>query len=85
MYVNHATSVMNAITRLDTQAKRNADAIDDVRERAISVVAGHGINVSGYGTEETITAVAKPSDPMIEVSAEGIGMKADAVFDCGTY
>lgn len=84
-YVNDATSVMDAITQLDTQAKANADAIDDVRDAAISVVAGNGINVSGDDTEKTITAVAKPSDPMIEVSAEGIGMKADAVFDCGTY
>ena len=84
-YVNDATSVMNAITQLDTQAKANADAIDDVKDAAISVVAGNGINVSGDGTEKTITAVAKPSDPMIEVSSEGIGMKADAVFDCGTY
>lgn len=84
-YVNDATSVMNAITQLDTQAKANADAIDAVKDAAISVVAGHGINVSGDDTEKTITAVAKPSDPMIEVSAEGIGMKADAVFDCGTY
>lgn len=84
-YVNDATSVMDAITQLDTQAKANADAIDDVKDAAISVVAGNGINVSGDGTKKTITAVAKPSDPMIEVSAEGIGMKADAVFDCGTY
>lgn len=84
-YVSDATSVMDAITQLDTQAKANADAIDDVKDAAISVVAGNGINVSGDGTEKTITAVAKPSDPMIEVSAEGIGMKADAVFDCGTY
>lgn len=84
-YVNDATSVMDAITQLDTQAKANADAIDAVRDAAISVVAGKGINVSGDDTEKTITAVAKPSDPMIEVSAEGIGMKADAVFDCGTY
>jgi hypothetical protein len=84
-YVNDATSVMDAISQLDTQAKANADAIDDVKDAAISVVAGHGINVSGDDTEKTITAVAKPSDPMIEVSAEGIGIKADAVFDCGTY
>ena len=84
-YTNDATSVMDAINKLDTQAKANADAIADVENEAISVVAGNGISVSGDGTEKTITAVAKPSDPMIEVSAEGIGMKADAVFDCGTY
>ena len=84
-YVNDATSVMDAITQLDTQAKANADAIASVESEAISVAAGNGINVSGDDTTKTITAVAKPSDPMIEVSAEGIGMKANAVFDCGTY
>ena len=76
---------MDAITQLDTQAKANADAIDAVRDAAISVVAGNGINISGSGTEKTITAVAKASDPMIEVTNEGIGLKDDAVFDCGTY
>lgn len=84
-YVNDATSVMDAITQLDTQAKANADAIEAVRDAAISVVAGNGINISGSGTEKTITAVAKASDPMIEVTNEGIGLKDDAVFDCGTY
>ena len=84
-YTDEATTVMDAISKLDTQAKANADAIASVESKAISVAAGNGINVSGDGTEKTITAVAKPSDPMIEVSAEGIGLKDDAVFDCGTY
>lgn len=84
-YTDEATSVMNAISKLDTQAKTNADAIDAVKKAAISVVAGNGINISGSGTEKTITAVAKASDPMIEVTNEGIGLKDDAVFDCGTY
>lgn len=102
-YTDDATSVMNAISKLDTQAKTNADAIaaettratraeqqlqeaiDAVESAAISVVAGNGINISGSGTEKTITAVAKVSDPMIEVTNEGIGLKDDAVFDCGTY
>lgn len=84
-YTDEATSVMDAISKLDTQAKANADAIDAVESAAISVVAGNGINISGSGTEKTITAVAKVSDPMIEVTNEGIGLKDDAVFDCGTY
>lgn len=84
-YTDNATSVMDAISKLDTQAKANADAIATVKSEAISVVAGNGISVSGDGTEKTITAVAKPSDPMIEVTNEGIGLKDDAVFDCGTY
>lgn len=84
-YTDDATSVMDAISKLDTQAKANADAIATVESKAISVVAGNGISVSGDGTEKTITAVAKPSDPMIEVTNEGVGLKDDAVFDCGTY
>lgn len=102
-YTDDATSVMDAISKLDTQAKTNAnaiaaettratkaeqqlqEAIDAVESAAISVVAGNGINISGSGTEKTITAVAKVSDPMIEVTNEGIGLKDDAVFDCGTY
>ena len=84
-YVNDATSVMNAITQLDTQAKANADAINAVRDAAISVVAGNGISVTGSGTAKTITAVAKADDPVIEVTTEGIKIKNEAVWDCGEY
>ena len=84
-YVNDATSVMDAITQLDTQAKANADAIEDVRDAAISVVAGNGISVTGDGTAKTITAVAKADDPVIEVTTEGIKIKDEAVWDCGEY
>ena len=84
-YVNDATSVMDAITQLDTQAKTNADAIEDVRGAAISVLAGNGISVTGDGTAKTITAVAKADDPVIEVTTEGIKIKDEAVWDCGEY
>ena len=84
-YVNDATSVMDAITQLDTQAKANADAIDAVKNAAISVVQGNGISVTGSGTAKTITAVAKANDPVIEVTAEGIKIKNEAVWDCGEY
>lgn len=84
-YVNDATSVMDAITQLDTQAKANADAIDAVKKAAISVVAGNGISVTGSGTAKTITAVAKADDPVIEVTTEGIKIKDEAVWDCGEY
>lgn len=102
-YVNDATSVMNAITQLDTQAKANADAIanetaraegaeedlqeaiDAVKNAAISVVSGNGISVTGSGTAKTITAVAKADDPVIEVTTEGIKIKDEAVWDCGEY
>ena len=84
-YVNDATSVMDAITQLDTQAKANADAIDAVKNAAISVVQGNGISVTGSGTAKTITAVAKADDPVIEVTAEGIKIKDKAVWDCGEY
>ena len=41
--------------------------------------------VTGGGTAKTIAAVAKADDPVIEVTAAGIGVKEDAVIDCGTY
>lgn len=84
-YTDDATSVMDAISKLDGQAKINADAIAAATAAAISVVAGNGISVTGDGTEKTITAVAKTGDPVIEVTAEGIGIKENAIFDCGTY
>ena len=84
-YLDSSTTVMDALDKLDDQIKANADAIDAAEAAAISVVAGNGIEVSGAGTEKTITAKAKADDPMIEVTAEGIKIKDDAVFDCGTY
>ena len=84
-YTDAATSVMDAISKLDAQAKANADAIAATEAAAISVVAGNGISVTGEGTEKTITAVAKASDPVIEVTAEGIGVKGNAVIDCGQF
>lgn len=84
-YTDDATSVMDAISKLDGQAKINADAIAAATAAAISVVAGNGISVTGDGTEKTITAVAKTGDPVIEVTADGIGIKENAVIDCGTY
>lgn len=59
--------------------------VNAVSEAAISVNAGNGISVTGDGTEKTITAVAKSNDPVIEVTADGIGIKENAVIDCGTY
>lgn len=84
-YTDAATSVMDAISKLDAQVKANETAIAETEAAAISVVPGNGISVTGDGTEKTITAVAKVDDPIIEVSANGIGVKENAVFDCGTY
>lgn len=42
---------------------------------------GNGINIAG----NVVTAVAKTSDPIVEVVATGIGTREDAVWDCGTY
>lgn len=53
----------------------------DVTKLIDIYAAGNGISVSG----NTISAVAAPSDPVIEVTEDGIATKADAVWDCGTY
>lgn len=120
-YTSGASTIAGEIAALDTQVKKNADAItaetsrateaeaglqeaidaeearataaeealqeaiDAVEGAAISVVAGNGISVTGDGTTKTIAAVAKADDPVIEVTADGIGVKEDAVIDCGTY
>lgn len=60
-------------------------AIKAVENAAISVVAGNGINITGDGTEKTIAAKIKANDPVLEVTADGIAVKEEAVYDCGTY
>ena len=60
-------------------------AIKAVSAAAISVEAGNGINVSKAGIVNTVSAKVKADDPVLEVTANGIGVKDKAVFDCGTY
>lgn len=67
-----------------------ADALNKLENKADNgldgVAAGNGINVSAKANKsQTITAVAVANDPIIEVTSSGIGTKAEAVFDCGTY
>lgn len=68
----------------DTFAEVEA-AIKAVSAAAISVEAGNGINVSKEGIVNTVSAKVKANDPVLEVTANGIGVKDKAVFDCGTY
>ena len=68
----------------DTFAEVEA-AIKAVSTAAISVEAGNGINVSKVGTVNTVSAKVKADDPVLEVTANGIGVKDEAVYDCGTY
>ena len=87
-YTSGATSVADAVNKLDAQAKANADAIDAVSGAAISVVAGHGISVSESGTAKTIAVKLGTKDntsTLLEVSSDGLNIKDDAVIDFGTY
>ena len=95
-YISGATTLSEADNLLDVaisnevsareQAVENLqDAIDAVRDAAISVVAGNGISVTGESTEKTITAVANEKDSLITVTKNGIGIKADGYIDCGTF
>lgn len=79
------TAIEAEKTRATAAEQALQEAIDAVEGAAISVVAGNGISVTGDGTAKTIAAVAKADDPVIEVTAAGIGVKEDAVIDCGTY
>lgn len=76
--IGDATSYMDADTKL-------AAAIKSATDAARSIKAGNGISVTANGTVDTVAAVAVSDDPIIEVTANGIGTKEDAVFDCGTY
>ena len=79
------TAIAAEKTRATAAEQALQEAIDAVEGAAISVVAGKGISVTSDGTAKTIAAVAKADDPVIEVTAAGIGVKEDAVIDCGTY
>jgi len=79
-YISAATSLNDADVKLDAALKTADDAM------LTGVAAGNGISVSAKsGKSQTITAVAKSSDPVIEVTSNGIGVKEDAVWDCGTF
>ena len=81
----NADAIAAETTRATAAEQALQKAIDAVEGAAISVVAGNGISVTGDGTAKTIAAVVKADDPVIEVTAAGIGVKEDAVIDCGTY
>jgi hypothetical protein len=79
-YISDATSLNNADVKLDAALKNANEAM------LTGVAAGNGIHVSEKsGKSQTITAVAVTDDPIIEVTANGIGTKDTAVWDCGTY
>ena len=73
-----ATTVQDVLAELEGEIKTVSDAV-------ISVAAGDGISVTGEGTKKTITAVANEKDSLIEVTKNGIGIKADGYIDCGTF
>ena len=79
-YGSGSTTVMDNMQALDT-------ALKNANDNALTgVAAGNGINVSTKASNsQTITAVAVSNDPVIEVTANGIGTKADANWDCGTF
>lgn len=81
-YIGNAASLNDADVKLDAALKAADDAM------LTGVAAGNGINVSDKdkaSKSQTITAVAVTKDPIIEVTANGIGTKEDAVWECGTY
>ena len=79
-YIASAGSLNDADVALDGALK----VVDDTM--LTGVAAGNGIGVSAKTSKsQTITAVAVTDDPIIEVTSNGIGTKATATFDCGTY
>lgn len=80
-----ANAAVAATDTVNTAVGKLEFKVDAVAAAARTVAAGNGISVSANDTVDTITAVAVTDDPIIEVTANGIGTKEDAVFDCGTY
>ena len=79
-YISNANSLNDADVKLDAALKVADDAM------LTGVAAGNGISVSTKASKsQTITAVAVTNDPIIEITANGIGTKESAVWDCGTY
>lgn len=79
-YIAQAGSLNDADVKLDAALKTADDAM------LTRVAAGNGISVADKANKsQTITAVAVTGDPIIEVTAKGIGTKEDAVWECGTY
>ena len=79
-YIAKATSLNDADVKLDAALKTADDAM------LTGVAAGNGIQVSDKSDKsQTITAVAVTNDPIIEVTANGIATKENAVWDCGSY
>ena len=71
------TGIQNAIN----------SAKDEVRKDClVSVEAGNGITVTPKAaSKQTISAKVKSDEPIIQVTENGIGVKDDAVWDCGIY
>lgn len=87
-YISASTSVQDADIKLDAAIKAVDDKVVAEVGKAYldGVVAGNGITVTEKASnKQTISAKAVVSDPIIEVTENGIGTKTDAVWDCGTY
>ena len=71
-----ADTLADALNKLQNKANGGLDEVE----------AGNGITVSTKADKkQTVTAKTVANDPIIEVTASGIGTKEDALFDCGEY
>ena len=87
-YLTGATSVKDADAKLDAAIKAvDNKVVAEVGKAYLDgVVAGNGIAVTEkVSNKQTISAKAVASDPIIEVTENGIGVKDTAVWNCGTY
>lgn len=87
-----AENVEGVLTEIDTAYKAADEAlgkrIDDVKNSAISVIQGNGINITEDAddtTIKTITAKVKDGDTLLEVTKDGIGLQLGGYIDSGTF
>lgn len=82
-YIADATNLVDADNKLDAAIKVNADAIEETKNAAISVVAGNGIEITENGTEKTIAVKADKTVFTVEDGTLKLSEKAN--IDCGTF
>lgn len=75
-----------AETQRATQAETQLGGrIDALGNPLTDITAGNGISVSGTGKTRTVAVKVKDTDPLIEATSAGVGIKEGGIIDGGTY
>ena len=78
-------TIIGAATSYSDADVKLAEAIRTAQDKAITIQAGNGVNISSNGPEKTINVKVVNDDKLITVDNSGIHTKDNATFDCGGY